>query len=74
MVELFRTAVAAHAVVAIPMHLAVADETLPDHSRRITCRQLLVDHHAIDWILRSQVDIVVTHCHQQHEVKSQHSP
>lgn len=74
MVELFRTAVTTHAVVAIPMYLAVADEALPYHSRRITCRQLFVDHHPIDWILRGQVDVVVTHSYQQYEVETQHSP
>lgn len=63
MVELFRTAVTAHTVVAIPMHLAVADEALSYHSRRITCRQLLVNHHAIDWILRGQVYVVVADCY-----------
>lgn len=61
MIKLFRTAVAPHAVMAIPMHLTVTDEALSHHSRRITARHLLVNHHAVHWILLGQVDVVMTH-------------
>jgi hypothetical protein len=59
MVELLRAAIATEAVMAVYLHIPVANHTESQILWPISMDQLFVDHERIHWIRHGEKDIVV---------------
>lgn len=70
MVEVRGASIALHAVMAILMHLRVADQAKLQLRHCVLYQFILVDDELVDWILGCEVDVVVDDDEEKDVVKA----